>query len=161
MHFLTSIEESGLAQWVREADSVFAFPGVLLIHTIGMGLVVGLNAIFDIRILGIAPALPLPSMKKFFPAMWIGFGMNAATGTILFLINSTRMSHNPDFYAKMVFIALAVINFKMLEKEAFVSPSSALSMKAKTLAATSLLFWLCAITAGRLLAYVGESVHTF
>ena len=50
--FLLHIEQSGFSQWVRESDSLFAYSGVLLMHTIGMGFVVGINACIDLRILG-------------------------------------------------------------------------------------------------------------
>jgi hypothetical protein len=89
--------------------------------------------------------------------LWLGFWMNALTGVILLVVDARRLSANPDFYIKLAFIALAVINLQMLKREIFfdsartdVPPSN----KAKLLAVTSMLFWLGAITAGRLLAYV-------
>ena len=58
--------------WVRESPSVFAFPGILSVHAIGMALVVGLNAAIDLRILGFAPHVPLMEMKRFFPSYGSG-----------------------------------------------------------------------------------------
>jgi hypothetical protein len=161
MDFLTRLEESGFCQWVRESDSLLAFPGILLLHTIGMGLVVGINAMFDFRILGIAPAIRLQAFRKFFPVMWLGFWINAITGGILLAVNLTKMTHNPDFYVKLVFIALAVVNVQVLRREVFRGENIPPTTKAKILAVTSLIFWLGAITAGRLLAYVGKSTGVF
>jgi hypothetical protein len=158
MDFLLRIEESGFSQWVREADSLFAFPGILLLHTIGMGLVVGINATFDLRILGFAPSVRLRAFERFFPVMWIGFWVNALTGTILLAVNATKLTHNPDFYVKLVFIALAVINIFLLKKHALIEEGTSPSTVARLLAVTSLIFWLGAIISGRLLAYVGRSV---
>ena len=165
MEFLRWIEESGFSQWVREADSLFAFPGILLLHTLGMGLVVGINATFNLRVLGFAPGIKLRGFQKFFPIMWIGFWINAITGTILLAINALKMTHNPDFYVKLVFIALAVVNFQMLKRRVF-GPSSkgdesGLPANVKILAVTSLILWIGAITCGRLLAYVGRSTGSF
>jgi hypothetical protein len=159
MDFLLRIEESGFCQWVREADSLFAFPGILLLHTIGMGLVVGINTTFDLRILGFAPAVRLRAFQKFFPVMWIGFWINAITGTILLAVNATKLTHNPDFYVKLAFIALAVINVQMLKKQVFNSPAEEAlpTTRVRILAITSMFFWIGAITSGRLLAYVGKS----
>ena len=160
MDFLLRIEESGFSQWVREADSLFAFPGILLLHTIGMGFVVGINATVDFRILGFAPAVRLQSLVRFFPLMWVGFWINAVTGTILLAVNATKLTVNPDFQIKLAFIALAVINTLMLKRQVFRDPSidkTPPSTKAKILALTSLVFWLGAILSGRLLAYVGRS----
>jgi len=157
MDFLLKIEESGFSQWVREADSLFAFPGILLLHTIGMGLVVGINATFDFRVLGFAPSVRLRAIEKFFPVMWLGFWINAATGAILLAVNATKLTHNPDFYVKLTFIALAVINLKVLRRRVFLSEDLSPSTSVKVLAVTSLIFWLGAITSGRLLAYVGRN----
>jgi hypothetical protein len=157
VEFLYKLQESGFSQWVRESDSLFAFAGILLIHTIGMGLVVGINAVIDLRVVGFAPALRLRAMEKFLPVLWLGFWMNALTGVILLVVDARRLSANLDFYVKLALIALAVINLQMLKREIFVSPAPSdvpPSSKAKLLAVTSMLFWLGAITAGRLLAYV-------
>jgi len=157
MDFLVRIEESGFSQWVREADSLFAFPGILLLHTIGMGLVVGINAVFDLRVLCFATSVRLRAIERFFPLMWAGFWINAITGTILLAVNATKMTRNPDFYIKLVFIALAVVNIFLLKKRVFTSKEPSPSTAARILAVTSLIFWLGAITSGRLLAYVGKS----
>jgi hypothetical protein len=158
--FLLRIEQSGFSTWVRESSSIFAFPSILLLHTIGMGVVVGINAGIDLRILGIAPALPLAPMERFLPLLWAGFWVNAATGAVLLLVDATTKLANPDFYVKLVFIALAVINLQLLKKHVFRDPlidKAPVSANGKILAVTSLIFWLGAITAGRLLAYVGPA----
>jgi len=67
------------------------------------------------------------------------------------------MTRNPDFYIKLVFIALAVVNIFLLKKRVFTSKEPSPSTAARILAVTSLIFWLGAITSGRLLAYVGKS----
>jgi hypothetical protein len=123
-----------------------------------MGFVVGVNATIDIRILGFAPAVRLSALEKFFPVLWLGFWLNAITGTILLAADAVHKLANPDFYIKMVFIALAVVNLQMLRSNVFRDPlidKVPPSAKAKVLALTSLIFWLGAITSGRLLAYVG------
>jgi hypothetical protein len=160
MDFLLRIEESGFCQWVKQSDSLFAYTGILLAHTIGMGFVVGINACIDVRILGFAPALRLSALEKFLPILWIGFWVNAISGTILLAIHATDKLVNPDFYVKMAFIALAVINLRMLKTHVFRDPlidKAPPSTRGKILALTSLIFWLGAIISGRLLAYVGSS----
>jgi len=158
MEFLRLIEHSSFSQWVTGSSSVLAFPTILLFHTIGMGVVVGINAGIDLRILGLAPALPLAPMEKFFPFLWIGFWVNAFTGVILLAADATTKVTNPDFYVKMGFIALAIINLRMIRNRVFRDPfidKKPMTSDAKVLAVTSMIFWLGAITAGRLMAYVG------
>ena len=158
MEFLRLIEHSSFSQWVTGSSSVLAFPTILLLHTIGMGVVVGINAGIDLGILGLAPALPLAPMEKFFPLLWIGFWVNAFTGVILLAADATTKMANPDFYVKMGFIALAIMNLRMIRNRVFRDPfidKKPMTSDAKVLAVTSMIFWLGAITAGRLMAYVG------
>ena len=50
--------------WVRDSPSVFAFPSILTLHTIGMGVVAGLSAAVDVRILGVAAGVPLTEAQR-------------------------------------------------------------------------------------------------
>jgi hypothetical protein len=159
MDFLMWLQHTSFATWVRESTSLFSFPGILLLHTIGMALVVGIAAAIDLRMLGFAPALPLGPMERFLPVLWAGFWVNAVTGAVLFSVDATAKATNPDFWIKMVFIALAVINLRLIQKRVLRDPDldkGPLSTQARVLAGTSLFFWMGAIAAGRLLAYVGK-----
>src|SRR5215467_8112346 len=149
MDFLRAIEQSGFPTWVRESSSVWAFPTVLLLHTIGMGLVVGINAGIDLKILGMAPALPLAPLQRFLPIFWVGIWVNAVTGVILLSADASTKLTNPDFGIKMLFIVLAVINLRVLVKRVFRDPlvdKKPIPGDIKMLAFTSLIFWLGAIT---------------
>src|SRR5947209_20309717 len=95
MAFLRLIEQSSFSQWVVGSSSVFAFPSILLLHTIGMGIVVGINAGIDLRILGFAPAVPVAPLERFLPILWIGFWINAATGLVLLAADATTKMVNP------------------------------------------------------------------
>ncbi len=158
MEYLKWLEDTGLSSWVRESPSIFAFPTVLLLHTIGMALCVGVNAGIDLRILGIAPGIKLAPLERLIPVLWLGFTINAITGTILVMQDASTKLRNPDFFAKMIFIAFALVILRKTQKRVFRDPmidQGASPSNAKVLAVLSLFFWLAAITAGRLLAYVG------
>ena len=160
MNFLHMIEETGFSTWVRESPSIWAFPVILLIHTLGMGFIVGVSAGIDLRILGMAPALRLAPMEKYLPILWFGFWTNAITGTMLLVADASMKLTNPDFYVKMAFIALSLINLSMIRKHVFRDPlieTGKFSSKARFLAWSSLFCWLVVITSGRLLAYVGST----
>ena len=160
MAFLQTIENLGFSQWVKQSGSLWAFPGILLMHTYGMAVLVGVIAAIDLRILGFVPAIPLSPLRKFLPLVWLAFWVNAITGTILLMADATSKMVNPDFGIKMLFIACAVVTQLMIQKRVFGDPdvdARPFSSNAKMLAAASLACWLGAITAGRLLAYVGSS----
>src|SRR5947209_13725180 len=83
--FFVWLESTPLSMWLRDAPTIWAFPMVLTSHTVGMGIVAGVNAMVALRILGVAPAVPLTEMKRFLPAMWFGFWLNAVTGIALLI----------------------------------------------------------------------------
>ena len=158
MEYFAYLEQTAFFAWVRESRSLLAYPGILLLHTFGMAIVVGLAAGIDLRILGVAPALPLAPLRRFLPLLWAAFGVNAATGTVLLLADATTKLSNPDFFVKMGFILAAVIARIAIDTRVFREPRAVdprLPPGAKMLAAASIVCWLGAITAGRLLAYVG------
>jgi len=159
MSLLQQIEGSGFSQWVKQSGSLWAFPGILLMHTYGMAILVGIIAGIDLRILGLMPAVPLGPLRRFFPIVWAAFWVNAVTGTMLLAADATSKMRNPDFGIKMAFIVLAVITQRAIQKRVFGDPdvdARPFSSNAKMLAVMSLVCWLGAITAGRLLAYVGN-----
>jgi hypothetical protein len=152
--FLSRIEQLQFSMWVLQAP----YPTILFLHSIGMALVAGFNAVIDLRILGLSPKIPLKPMERLYPWMWWGFGLNAVTGTSLLMADATTKLTNPDFGVKMLFVFTGIVVLKIMRKKVFADPqldAAPLSGSAKGLAWLSLLCWIGAITAGRLLAYVG------
>jgi hypothetical protein len=157
MHpFFVWLEATSLSTWIRESTSVWAFPTILSVHTVGMGFVAGLNAAVALRILGFAPLVPLLELRRFLPVMWIGFWANAVSGVLLLIGYPTKAFTNPVFYLKLTFIALALVVLRSIMPSVFGDPSLDLkpaTRKSRLLAVASLGCWTGAITAGRLLAY--------
>jgi hypothetical protein len=159
LEFFNLLEQSRLSIWVRESGSVWSFPTILLLHTLGMSIVAGGSAMLDLALLGFWPGkTPLRPLDKYFPLIWAGFWLNAATGTLLLMADATAKLTNPDFYVKMAFIFCGVTVLYLMRKRVFADPmldEAAVSGTARGLAWASLICWFAAITAGRLLAYVG------
>jgi len=42
--FFASIEASSFSIWMRESPALYAFPGILAVHTVGLALLAGLSA---------------------------------------------------------------------------------------------------------------------
>ena len=151
-----TIEESGLSVWLRDSPSVFAYWFILSLHAVGMGLLVGASVVIDLRILGVVRDLPLAPLKDLYRIIWTGFWIQAASGTLLLIAYPTKALTNPDFYIKLTLIAFAVTAMQVLKKRVFGDSGlseSDMMMKGKALAVWSLVFWVGAVTAGRLLAY--------
>jgi hypothetical protein len=157
MEFLVRIEQSGICTWVRESSSVWAYPTFIFLHSLGMGFLVGTSMVIDLRLLGFARGVPLEPMKKFFPALWFGFCVSAASGFMLTIIDARKWLSDPLFYIKMGCIALAMVTGRLIWNQVFSNPSGKdipVPMSSKILATASLVLWLAAITAGRLTAYL-------
>lgn len=157
MDFLMFLETTSLGTWVRESPSLWAWPTVLFCHSIGLATLVGINATVDLRVLGFASGIPLKPLGKMIPLMWFGFMLNAISGLMLVLASATTLLLNPTFYVKMAFILVAVITIWLLEKRVFTGDvdDKNLTTQSKVLAGVSLFCWTGALTAGRLIAYLG------
>lgn len=149
------LESTGIATWVREADSVWAFPTVLTLHTFGLGILVGASAVIDLRLLGAGRSLTLPSLRPLFGLAWTGFWLNAVTGSLLFAADASARASSPLFLAKLLLVAAGVA-VTMLVQRAVLGRDATFDVpaNARVLALISLVVWTAAITAGRLLAYV-------
>ena len=154
--FFRVIEDSGLSTWLRESTSLFAFWFVLSIHAIGMGLLVGASVIIDLRILGVAPDLPLAPLKRLYRFIWVGFWIQVVSGIFLLIAYPTKALTNPVFYIKLMLIAFAMTTMQILQKRVFSDTDLsevAMMAQGKVFAVWSLIFWVGAVTSGRLLAY--------
>jgi hypothetical protein len=131
---------------------------ILFLHTVGLGFLAGLSVATDMRILGVASRLPLIPFAKFYPLMWIGFWVNAISGLILLAADATTKAINPTFYVKMGFTLVAILLLIYLRRRFFRDPlldEKPISGQGKAIAVLSLICWMGAITAGRLMAYLG------
>jgi hypothetical protein len=157
--FLAWVESTTLSQWIVGSPSMFAFPGILVLHAIGMGFAVGVSAALDLRILGVAPRIPLIEMRRFLPVLWAGFWLNAVSGVLLLIGYPTKALTNPVFYLKLTLIGVAMVLLVRISRSVFgdvditSTSDGVLALRLRRLAMASLVCWAGAITAGRLLAY--------
>src|SRR5688572_20462313 len=147
------VEASALSTWMRESESLFAFPGVLIVHTLGMALVVGVPAAVSLRLLGVARGVPLNALRAFMPLAWLGFAMIAISGLLLLIAYPAKALTNPVFYAKLALIGISVALLVRMSRALRAEPSIAETQSARTFAFASLAVWMLTITAGRLLPY--------
>ena len=159
MEFLASLENSGFSTWMHESPSIWSYPTILTLHTIGLALLVGANTVLDLRLLGVAPRLPLAGLSRSFGVMWIGFWINAVSGVMLFVADATTKGSTRLFMGKLALVAVGVIVIVLTRRQVFgdTPDHPRITPTAKLLAVTSLLVWIATIAAGRLMAYVYQS----
>jgi hypothetical protein len=156
--FFIWLEATTFSTWIRESPSLFAFPGILSCHAVGMGLAAGINVALAFRTLGIARDVPMRELTRFLPVMWFGFWLNAISGVALLIAYPTKALTNPIFYLKLTLIAIALALVRQISRRVFresppAAAASTVPAAAKGLAMASIASWFGAIAAGRLLAY--------
>jgi hypothetical protein len=156
MEWLASLENSGFGSWLRESPSIWAYPAVLTLHTLGLGVLVGGNALLDLRLLGFGKAIPLAPLERLFPIMWIGFWVNAISGVALFVGDATTKGTTWVFMTKLAIIVIGVALIVALRKTVYRRGEAAVveTRAGRLLAAASLAVWFLAIVTGRYMAYV-------
>ena len=155
MALLASIEQNALSVWVRESPSLLAFPFILFLHTLGLAMLAGINVglAFWLLARGTVPSFDLKSVYR---VMWLGFGVNAASGLVLLAAYPAKALTNWVFFFKLTLVGLALWTLQQTKSEIAVAigtPEREVSVRARRLALLSLLFWAGTIVTGRLLAY--------
>ena len=111
----------------------------------------GAAAMLDLRLLGIAPRIPLASLRTLFPLMWGGFWLNLVSGSMLFASEATSKGSTPMFFFKLGLVAVGVATIVLIRREVYgkTEEPAGVSRAARNLAIVSLVAWVGAITAGR------------
>jgi hypothetical protein len=155
--FFLTIEESGLSMWIRDSP----FWAIISIHAIGMAALVGASTVIALRLLGVAPDLPLAPLERLYRFIWWGFWIQVVTGLLLLIGYPTKSLTNWDFYLKIVLIVFGMVAMQLIRKRVFGDPSRSeadMMNRGRTLAMLSLLLWLAVVTSGRMLAYTYTNI---
>lgn len=153
MGFLTWLEATALADWVRMGD--LGYPSMITLHALGMAIMVGLSLLIDMRLLGWFAGIPLKGLQRFFGLAWIGFGTNFLSGSALFSAQATSYIVDWIFLTKMALVFLGAVSAAILQPAVAKANSDAeLPGSTKPIAALAIVFWVVAIVMGRLTAYL-------
>ena len=156
MPFFQKLQDSEFTNWFLGSDSIWTYPTVLTLHTIGMAMLVGASMVVHLRVLRVAPGFPLDRLRGLYKIAWVGFLINLVSGLVLFITEAADRVVDPVFYIKLGSIGLALW-FGVLVKRRLIDREPASVRKARgarLLSMTSLGLWTVAIVAGRLMAYL-------
>ncbi len=157
MAFFEWLEFTSVAVWVGE--SLWGYPIMISLHAIGLGTVVGILVMLDLRVLGSFDGMPYSALGGLMKIAWAGFVVNLLSGTALFTAQATVFVESLPFLIKIpaIFAAVGVaaVMQRQLSRNAGAWDSGvAVSPATKSLAVVSIMLWLTAIVAGRLIAYL-------
>ena len=138
--------------------TAWGWPAIESVHFIGLTLLFGSIATWDLRLLGMAKRVPIAAFHRLVPFAVLGFAINIASGSLFLMTEPDQYLYNPAFHFKMMFIALAGLNVlvfyvTMFRRVSALGAGAAAPHVAKVSGAVSLIFWLAVIICGRMITF--------
>ena len=156
---LAWIQASALGVFMRQSGP-WTYALVNLGHIIGVSSLFGSILVLDLRLLGLWRHVPLDVLSRAtVPVSKAGFAVAALTGTSLLSSNATEYLGNPFFLIKFPAIAFGLFNVWVLGRTAAWRArgqrelSDSEERQLATMGGISLVCWLTAISAGRMIGY--------
>jgi len=147
-------ENNAFFIWLRESSSVFAYPMVFFIHTLGLIFTAGASVLVDARLLGAARQLPVAPFARYFAAIWIGIAFTVMSGVVMLGADIQTKLQNRLFPPKMLCVVAAIaLTAALRTRIASTRPEADVSPLVRALAAASLICWLGAIALGKFAVY--------
>jgi len=139
---------------------VWTYGIVNLTHILGVSSLFGAILVLDLRLLGLWRSVPLGSIARpTVPVATIGFLVAATSGLCLISTNGSEYVGNPFLLIKFPAIFIGLLNVAALSRlpawraRDARAPSTAEHRQLSVFGGISLLSWLTAIGAGRLIGY--------
>lgn len=153
--FLAALEGTAAAQVLRASRWGYAL--VNAAHILGIALLVGAIVPFQLRVLGLWPAVPRPMLARVLvPVAAGGLALAAAAGFLLFSVRAREYAGVGFLQAKLALVALGTLSALALHRRHGLALETAGEARLVGHAVVSLACWLGALACGRLIAFVGD-----
>jgi hypothetical protein len=156
---LAWLQSSALGAFMRSSGP-WTYPVVNVIHILGVATLFGAVLILDLRLLGAWRRASLPPITTVAgPLAMAGFAVAASSGVCLLASNALEYEDNPFLLIKFSAIGLGFANAVALRRTTAWRAHASRELsgsESRTLAlmgGVSIVSWLTAITAGRLIGY--------
>lgn len=152
---LSALEGSELALSLR--FSRFGYAAVSATHILGIALLVGSIVPLNLRLLGLWPSVPLgPLVRVLVPVAATGLAIAILAGLLLFSIRASEYAALSVFRLKLLLILAGAGSALLLHLRHRWLLEIASPTRLRRAAILSLLCWLSAIGAGRLIAFLSD-----
>jgi hypothetical protein len=156
---LAWIELSALGVFMRQTGP-WTYGIFNLVHILGVSTLFGAILLLDLHLIGIWRRAPLAGLSRAaVPVGKAGFVIAAVSGISMLSANATEYTDNPFFMIKFPAIGLGLLNVWLIGRTAGWrarnerDPSPREGRLLALLGAMSLVSWLTAISAGRMIGY--------
>ena len=138
--------------------TAWGWPAIESAHFIGLALLFGSIATWDLRLLGVARRVPIAAFHRLVPFAVLGFAINITSGFMFLMTEPDQYIYNPAFHFKMLFIGLAGLNvlvFYLTTYRRVTAPGAGATALhvARLSGAASLVLWIGVIICGRLITF--------
>ena len=157
---LEYLENSAFSEWAR-GESLWGWPFALTIHALGTAIVIGFIFIFGLRLLGFFRTIPLTSLSRLFPVVWVAVVLQFFSGFTLWMTKPSKYLTDGAFLIKFSLVCTGLVvtwfYFNTMRRE---SPEweakGAISVRGLRFVAATMVWWAAVLVAGRLTAYLGQ-----
>jgi len=150
-----AIEATPLGEAARSGGPLYPFANLL--HLLALVLLIGGIGVVDLRLLGFARGLPLPTLSRFMtPFAVAGLVLFLASGAVLFASDAGPLAHSSVFLWKMAGLAAGLANaaaFNAVYAGRLSDWDAAPPLLGRLMALGSLGIWLTVGALGRFIAY--------
>ena len=150
---------------IMMAENPIAFPWVETVHVVAITTVLGVIAIVDLRLLGLAGvSYPVSRLSNtLVPVTWVAFALAAITGALLFTSQPATYVENFAFQMKMLLLVAAGLNMALfhlftMKGIAVWDKDAVLPMGARLAGLLSLVIWVLVVGFGR---WIGFTMSPF
>jgi uncharacterized protein DUF6644 len=152
--------EGSLLGHAMRSSGVWTYGLVNLTHILGVSALFGSVLVLDLRLLGVWRQVPLVSVSgTTMPIARVGFVIAVLSGICLLATKATEYVGNPFLLIKFPAIAVALINVMVIERlpawkaRGVRDPNERERWQLAIAGVVSLLSWLTAVSAGRMIGY--------
>jgi hypothetical protein len=151
--------------WLRSFTSIAAFmqtawawPAVESVHFLGLTLLFGSIAAWDLRLLGAMKEVPIAAFHKLVPFAVLGFAINVVSGSLFLMAFPDQYVYNPAFHLKALCLMLAGLNVLSFYLTTFgriatLGPGQQPPLLGRLSGAVSLGLWVTVIICGRMITF--------
>ena len=158
MSLLAYLESTAFADWVL--ISMLGFPTLIALHSVGMGVAVGLSLIAALRLNGVLVGMKATLLPRLLTVAVYGFWLNLVTGLALFVSRGTDYISSAIFLLKMFLVIVsAAILFRLRRRvgaAALLAGGEHADGTTRRLAVVVSVTWFGAVATGRLIAYLSD-----
>jgi hypothetical protein len=129
----------------------WAYPLLEVMHILGIGLLLGNLVLFELRVWGLAPELPLRALARLsLRVAVLGFALAAASGGVMLASQWSELQGNRALLIKMGLLVLAGVNALAFHLRGGIDK---VDRTARLQTALSLGLWVLVVVCGRFIAY--------